>query len=162
MWGLGFSLFFFLNRWTFTCFQNQTYIKKVYIGKPHSQPFPQLYSIVFHSLISKGRFFGERFWRLELSERKALVDRHLEAAGDTAESASKRAKDRKWGTFHWLGNSSWSLRKEFIPLASSGKLWIKCLGREKPVSGIHLFYSFNKYVLSPCSVSGLVLRLWGA
>lgn len=90
-----------------------------------------IHTAAFHHLSIKGRFFRDILEPRTLW-KGGLGGSHLEAAGDTGKSESKRAKDRKQGTFHWLGNSSWSLRKEFT-LASSGKLWIKCLGTEKPV-----------------------------
>lgn len=51
------------------------------------------------SFINKKGDSSETFWSLELSEREALVG-HIWRQQGTLGSQSKRAKDRKQGTFH--------------------------------------------------------------
>lgn len=51
------------------------------------------YSIVYHNLVNKGSFFQERFWSLEISERKGLVG-HMwrEAAKATVGAREQKSK----------------------------------------------------------------------
>lgn len=107
--------------------------------------FPQLHSIPLFTIVESitvvysGSNFGA--WS---SWKEGLGGSHL-TARDTGEPGSKRAKDKKWGILHWLRNSFWSLRKEFIPQASSGKLQIKWGERNLSLGFIYSILLTNIY-----------------